>query len=293
MSAMTDRQSNGSKSGLMILPYELRAPIYEDVINGETSPPKDQYHVDSGRSQQHFHMMKAFYRKHYRHSSSSLLQTSKQIHDEVRALLDTEHQRQHQRPKCKLDIIATRPNVWPTWIRTPIPRFSGPYDLDVELRLFDVVSPMPLFTANGWPGIIGEPLMVILNRILAYGPQLSQSDPNFPGLEVSTLTMNIRHCVSDQAVSEGPRKKPQRGSGRGDLVETAFSSLLGFMQRLERQGVLVGRVVQMTVVCEKLGRSATVLVEDREHETERVCEFWEKHGFKWGPDPNTCCRPPR
>ena len=285
---MTDGQSNGTQPGLMLLPYELRVPIYEDVINSETPPPKDQYHVESGRSQQQFHMMRAFYPKHYHHPSSSLLRTSKQIHDEVRALLDTQHQHQHQSPKCKLDIIATRPNVWPTWIKTPTPRSSGPYDLDVELRLFDVVRPMPLFIANGWPGIIGEPLMVILNRLLAYGPQLSQPNPTFPGLKVYTLTMNIRYCTSDQATSEPPRVRDGE-----DLVESAFSSLSGFMQMLERQGVLFGKVEQMRVVCEKLGRSAGVIVVDRGHDTERVSEFWEKHGFRWGPDPNACCRPPR
>lgn len=288
MSATDDRRSDSSKSGFMLLARELRAAIYENVINSESAPPKGAENGSEQRSKQEFGMMEAFYPKEYRHACSSLLQTSKRIHDEVEATLD--RLGRHPGQRCKLDLIVSEPIVWPTWILKPNPRCVVPCDLDVELRTVRDSRYWPLYMPHE-PGLIEAPLMVLLNRILAYGPQLAGPHANFHGLKLHTLTLNIHHCLGEPVAFSTLWARLLRGPLQLKL-EYAFGCLLNFMKRLENQGVLSGKVAEMKLVCKKLGRSPIVKVRDQGDIT-GVEEHWESLGFIWGLDPNACARKER
>lgn len=226
-------------------------------------------------------MISVFYPKEFRHPCSGLMQTSKRIRGEVEAQLDVESR--YQTPKCELDLLVTRKGIYPTWTIPPRPRSVDAYDLDVELRLLHLTDPNPLFVANSWPGIISQPLMVILNRLVAYGPQFSHPLPTFEGLRIQKLTMHVRFSASK---SVAPRKERQ---GRRNTPETVFASLWHFMEMLEAQGVLHGKVTEMRLVCDRPGESEIVSINLPVRPTEgdqRSCEYWDKNGYAWGPDPN-------
>jgi len=280
--AVMDQPQDGQLEppSLLLLPYELRAKIYEEVISSETPPPQDPAQA-SERSREPLHSISAFYPKEFRHPCSSLMRTSKGIHDEVKALLDAESRQ--QKPKCKLDLLVVRKGVYPTWTMPPRARSAEAFDLDVDLRLLDLTDPNPLFMANAWPGIVSQPLMVILNRLVAYGPQFSRPLPNFEGLRIHNLTMHVRYCASKRVA---PRKARQE---RRSTPEYVFGSLSHFMEMLEAQGVLYGKVTEMRLVCDRLGESRTVFIYPPVHPTEdgqRSSEYWDQNGYAWGPDPN-------
>lgn len=226
-------------------------------------------------------MFSVFYPKEFRHPCSGLTRTSKRIRDEVEAQLDMESR--HQTPKCELDLLVTRTGIYPTWTMPPRPRSADAYDLDVELRLLHLTDPNPLFAGDGGPGIISQPLMVILNRLLVYGPQFSHPLPNFEGLRIRKLTMHVRFSASNRvAIREG-------GHGSWSTPKTVFSRLWHFMEMLEAQGVLHGKVKEMRLVCDRPGESEIVSTNLPVRPTEgdqRSCEYWDKNGFAWGPEPN-------
>ena len=275
--------------GLLRLPYEIRAQIYELVFQSEGLAPPCPAAVDlSNCKREELYMIGVYYPKSFHHTSLALLRTSRQLHHEVQDLLS--RRSSIERPTCKLDVMVTEAlgigrgrSVWPTWITPPDPRFSGEYDLEVDLRLFDIKTSNPLFMANAWPGIISQPLMVILNRLLFYGPQFLQPDPRFPGLQIHTLTMRMHHCASN---SVGPYYAYYRGSRtRG----TMFSSIHWFMQALEDHGVLVGKVKEMRLLSEEIGESETIPIKAKEGNG-KVPADWERCGYGWGPDPNSYYR---
>lgn len=277
---MDDLRDGQVVSELLLLPYELRAKIYEEVIRSETPPSRGPAQA-SKRSREPLNTMSVFYPKEFHHTSSGLMRTSKQIHDEVKAQLDAESR--YQKPKCKLDLLVNSPDVYPTWILPPRHRSVDLYDLDVELRLLDLTDPNPLFVTQHWPGMISQPLMVILNRLVAYGPQFSRPVPNFEGLRIHRLTMHVRYCASKPiALRKARRERP-------NTPAYVFGNLLHFMRMLEAEGFLYGKVAEMRLVCDRLGESEIVSIKPRVPPTEggqRSSEYWERNGYAWGPDPN-------
>lgn len=293
---MADRQHDSQDSGFLCLPREIRAAIYEDVLRSDIKPPKHSKHFPS-RSRETLNHFNVFYPQGFSPPSTILLLVCKDIHDEVQHLSAI---RQKQgRLICKLDLMVTdsqgihSPDIWPAWTQLPKLRSQEQHDLIVDLRLFDVTAANPLFRANGWPGIITQPLMVILNRLLAYGPQFlgpvqGVDDPGWNGLRIHTLTMSIQHCVtgSDQHCLDDSSTTRRT---RADVRRTAFSYIYGWMKDLEAQGLLFGHMVEMKLFSgqAQLENSVSILCKEGD---ELIKKEWESCGYGWGLDPNAFYR---
>ena len=127
-------QVSHQTSPFLLLPYELRAVIYADVISGEILPPTDPLHA-SNRIEERQLNTSIFYPTRFHYSCTGLLLTCRRTHDEIQALLDARPPQ--QRLKYKLDLMITHTGVWPTWMMAPKPRDHERCDLDMELRLFN------------------------------------------------------------------------------------------------------------------------------------------------------------
>lgn len=197
-------------------------------------------------------MIDICYPQTFRRPTSDLRRTCWQTHKDVQALLSTIDRT--QRPRCKLDLRVMEDDVWPMWIIPPTLLSSEVYDLDVHLRLFDVRDANLLFRTNGWPEVVSQPLMVILNRLLYYGPQFLDPIPGLKGLFIHTLTMDIHHCVTN---SVGPCAIRYRNR---ITPENIFCDLYSFMTQLEAQGYLYGKVHYMRLMSEKKALNETAFI---------------------------------
>ena len=121
-------------SPFLLLPYELRAVIYADVINTEVLPPTDPLHTSNRIEERHLDTS-IFYPTRFRYSCTSLLLTCRRTHDEIQALLEARPPQ--ERVKYKLDLMITHTGIWPTWIFAPKTHNHQRCDLDMEIRLFN------------------------------------------------------------------------------------------------------------------------------------------------------------
>ena len=280
-----DYQSNSmmdpQRSRLLLLPYELRMTIFEYAVEGERHPPGEP-RESLDRTYEQLYKIKVLYPKTFSTLNSALLRISRQCHHEFQALLN--RQPHLQIPICKLDLMVNGLGVWPTWTLPPRLKSSEEYDLDVELRLFDVVEVDPLFLVdtcpgtNGYPGLLSQPFLVILNRILHYGPQLSQPDPNAEGMRIRKLKMNMHHCVTD---CDGPCEMYW---GRSLTPYWMFTTLSGFMAILEGEGLLFGKVAEMELISRAI-RQRVIIPVSTQGEGE-IPRGWAPKGHSWGPSPN-------
>lgn len=249
--------NTNTASTFLLLPLEIRWDIFNIVLSSETPPPQDPTDIASGdRSEERLFQLNVHYPKTFRRTCPSLLLTCKQIHNEL------QHQHaplsscgycepacsRRRNPRCKLDLMVTWAGVWPTWIQPPLLHPSQPYDHEVDLGLFDVTCPFQstFLDHNRWLGNLIQPVMAILNLLLASGPQFSRPVPDIDvSFPVDHLVLRVHYCVSNAV---GPYEILYQEATTPERIWWVISD---FFSRLNRQQ-LVDRKVRKCLLIDEV-----------------------------------------
>lgn len=210
-------------SMLLRLPSELRTLIIKDIIESETSPPNGPLRVVD-RCKEKIRGMNVFYPNRFCKPASNLSETCHQLYHEVKTFRD--ELCRVERPTYKLDLTVK----------------------GKKIMLFDLRDSGRLFLNGSCMGLMARPLMMILNRLLTYGPQFIRRAKIFERLRLNALTLTLHHHTSR---SLGRRERSYR---RPEIRQECFDALHSWMERLEGQGFLFGKVQQMSLIDRSWGR---------------------------------------
>lgn len=271
------------QSPLFRLPIEIRCSVYDLVLGAEILAPSSL--DDANRIVRCERKLRApgprlRYPSCYNTPASSLLLTCRKTLVEVGALQRRLH-RSHGIPTCKLDLIITRRYVIPTWIYAPYQDRETEYNLEVSLRLIDVLRISTLSTSDYWMGTMSAPLMAILNRLVHHGPQFLPpvQVPAPEPLRFNAITMDVS-CLSTRGV--GPCALYYVPPPRGAMPDHALIGVFEFMRDLERSGLLWGKVREMRISSMQLGQGMSVKV-THQKTSQTELDYWASKGYKWDP----------
>jgi len=270
------------QSPLFRLPIEIRCSVYDLVLGAVILAPSSL--DDANRIVRCERKLRApgprlRYPSCYNTPASSLLLTCRKTLVEVGALQRRLH-RSHGIPTCKLDLIIDCNYAIPTWIHAPCQDRGTEYNLEVSLRLLDVLRHIPLFGSDGWIGTISAPLMAILDSLLHHGPQFLPP-ANMPApepLRINAITMDVS-CPSSHGV--GPCELYYVPPLRREVPDRALVGVFGFMCDLEYSGLLWGKVREMRIYSMQLGKGMSVKVTHQEISHTHV-DYWVSYGYTWG-----------
>ena len=266
------------------IPLEVRYIIYHEILsNGAELGDESERPEKAGeRIEVHtspYHTKHSFlYPRTMTLLGSSLVQTCRQVHNEVRNMLVSEG-----RGHCHLDLMIMEPaTTWVTWVKPPSCFNDIRYDLDINLRYFDteVALDCPGVVGSGihnWMTLIAQPLFHLTNQLINIGPLfLGSTTSKMNGMKLGIITINVSSYETyDKEYWTDDEEEYQ-------LVPTRMIAYPArFARELEATGVLCDKISEIRLISDEAGLCYKIVVSRRD--TDQKClEKWAGKGYRWG-----------
>ena len=246
-----------SQSTFFQIPLEIRISIYRYSLNVENPAPCTP--EDAGtRFEQRIHAARLSlqYPTSFQSPDSSLLLTCRRINSEVRSSQGPH--RPGLAPTYKLDIITTHETAIPTWLAPPTTTSKTACNLDITLRLFEVLGTRPVNDRDRY--WIFAPLFAVLSGLVRQGPHfLPRKDSRPPSSPLEPCLQPMRFKAITIYVT-----RPSYGDGPCELygrsTPRTLDSVANLMRPLAGSQLLCGKVEDLRVCSIELDKSISVKV---------------------------------
>lgn len=281
---MDDAIARQHGSPFFRLPVEIRCSVYDLVLKAEILAPssfKDAKDIVRCERKSKAPGPRIQYPSFYHTPASSLLLTCRTTLAEVSALQQRLH-KSHEIPTCKLDLIITRRYAMPTWMYAPCQSKETEYNLEVSLRLMNILRNGTLRVWRDWIGAFLASFITILNSLLHHGPQFlppahaSASKP----LRLNAITVDVSGPSSHGV---DPCKLYCVPPLRGTVPDQVVSALFDLMGDLDRSGLLWGKVKEMRIYSMQMGEGMSVRT-THQNISQRELDRLAGRGHNWGPN---------
>ncbi|KXT18274.1 hypothetical protein AC579_2888 [Pseudocercospora musae] len=181
------------ESTFLGLPHEMRAIIYEYLLDQKRQHPVDPAHAgprnpNSPISGQTIH----FEAKSPKPALLRLKLCCRQILEEVRGILRL-HQVDVGAGQARLDIMIEGSSIWPTWILLPVNPHLNPV-IQVDLRIFEVTGFGNEFSTGAY-----RALWSLFNLLVFNGPCFIYNKELRRPLAIERLRFDIMMCFPTSA----------------------------------------------------------------------------------------------
>ena len=249
--------------GFSSLPRELRDLVYQELLSDVVPPPTNpgtvgpRLSVRTGREAIFSQCILFPAHLYPKAACEGLLFSNRQIQAEI--------QESHLALDYHLDIMfecfgvltggieGYRNNlrIWPTWTLYPQP-VSNIRELSVDLRLFGSFPP-----DGGFP-LACTPLLVLVNRLIHYGPQFVYKGPLQSRVHIETLTVNLSQDI--YSVSD---------------LSSLFAKLFRGVSLFANTGAFTGIISRIRVRCGESVKEVNYeyLMTERPNIAEMICRY--------------------
>ena len=196
-----------------------------------------------------------------------LLYANRQISEEMRLILSCNG------TTGKLDCMALHLQMWATWTSLP-PSLEYLRGVEVDFRVFNYARAH--WRGGDGPGITAQHLLRLIGGFFECGPRFSGKPLNRE-LRLANITVNLVRVPCNLAIECDNDHKYRHWNN--DSREDLYFGLADCLDKLQRSGLLFGRLQMLKLRCE--GKADMEWEITDEGDTTKTAKEWAAYG--WAP----------